>query len=85
MPRLESVQVGRPRQYPRPDFATPGHYWRTAFFKTPVSGRVMVRRLNVDGDRQSDLRVHGGPDQAILAYSGDHYAAWREELGLREM
>jgi MOSC domain-containing protein YiiM len=42
----------------------------------------MLRRLNLDGDRQADLRHHGGPDQAVLCYSADHYPDWREQLAL---
>ena len=41
----------------------------------------MVRRLNLDGDQQADLRVHGGPDKAVYCYPSEHYAAWQEELG----
>jgi MOSC domain-containing protein YiiM len=85
MPMLVSVQVGRPHRYPRPAFAPPGHYWQTAFFKNPVAGPVALGRLNLAGDRQADQRVHGGPDQAVLAYSADHYPLWRVELELPEM
>jgi MOSC domain-containing protein YiiM len=85
MPTLLSVQVGRPHRHPRPPFAPPGHYWQTAFFKNAVAGPVALGRLNLAGDRQADLRVHGGPDQAVLAYSADHYRLWRAELGLLEM
>jgi MOSC domain-containing protein YiiM len=45
-----------------------------------VSGRVRVTRLNIEGDRQSDLSVHGGPEKAVYAYPSEHYAFWREEL-----
>ncbi len=45
----------------------------------------MLRKANLDGDRQADLRVHGGPDQAVLCYSADHYPAWRSELGIPEI
>ena len=55
---------------------------RTGIFKQPVSGRVMVRRLNIDGDDQADRRVHGvGFDMAIYAYPFEHYAYWEKELG----
>jgi MOSC domain-containing protein YiiM len=53
----------------------------TGIFKEPVSGRVMVRRLNIDGDRQIDLRYHGGEHKAVYAYPHEHYAAWTTELG----
>ncbi len=59
--------------------------WRSAFVKLPVSGPVRVGRTNLDGDRQADRRVHGGPDMAVLCYSASHYPAWREELGLPSM
>ncbi|MDE2307283.1 MAG: MOSC domain-containing protein [Xanthomonadaceae bacterium] len=53
----------------------------TGIFKQPVSGPVAVRRLNLDGDGQADLRNHGGADKAVYAYSLDHYAYWRDVLG----
>ncbi|HEY9013613.1 MAG TPA: MOSC domain-containing protein, partial [Gemmatimonadales bacterium] len=52
----------------------------TGIHKAPVSGRVAVRRLNLDGDRQADLKVHGGPDKAVYAYPVEHYDFWREQL-----
>jgi MOSC domain-containing protein YiiM len=52
----------------------------TSIFKAPVAGRVPVGRLNILGDRQSDLSVHGGADKAIYAYPSEHYAFWRSEL-----
>ena len=70
-----SVNVGLPREVAwRREIVT------TSIFKSPVAGRVMVRRLNLDGDRQSDLTVHGGADKAVYAYPSEHYAYWREEL-----
>src|SRR5207249_2315365 len=48
--------------------------------KAPVSGRIRVSRLNLEGDRQSDLTVHGGPDKAVYIYPAEHYAFWRAEL-----
>jgi MOSC domain-containing protein YiiM len=53
---------------------------RTSIFKAPVSARVRVARLNVAGDEQSDLSVHGGPDKAIYVYPSEHYPFWRSEL-----
>jgi MOSC domain-containing protein YiiM len=50
-----------------------------------VAGPIRLRALNLDGDGQADLRVHGGPDQAVLCYSADHYPAWRQELSLPEL
>lgn len=52
----------------------------TGIFKKPVAGRVMMRTLNLDGDRQSDLSVHGGPFKAVYAYPSEHYDYWRAEL-----
>jgi MOSC domain-containing protein YiiM len=52
------------------------------YFKEPVLFRVRVRRLNLEGDAQADLRVHGGPDKAVYAYDLGGYEHWRRELGL---
>lgn len=52
----------------------------TGIFKKPVSGPVQLRTLNLDGDRQADLSVHGGPHKAVYAYPSEHYPYWREEL-----
>jgi MOSC domain-containing protein YiiM len=70
-----SVNVGLPREVEwRNDVVTTGIY------KAPVSGPVEVLRLNLAGDRQADLSVHGGPDKAVYAYPSEHYPYWREEL-----
>jgi MOSC domain-containing protein YiiM len=53
---------------------------RTSIFKSPIAGSVRVTRLNLEGDEQSDLTVHGGPDKAVYAYPDEHYPAWRSEL-----
>ena len=45
-----------------------------------MAGRVRVTRLGLEGDKQSDLRVHGGPDKAVYAYPSEHYAYWAREL-----
>jgi MOSC domain-containing protein YiiM len=52
----------------------------TAIFKTPAEGRLMLRTLNLDGDRQADLTVHGGVTKAVYAYPSEHYNYWRAEL-----
>lgn len=52
----------------------------TGIFKKPVTGRVALRTLNLDGDRQADLSVHGGPYKAIYVYPSEHYEYWRKEL-----
>ena len=54
---------------------------QSAIDKRPVKGPVMVRRLNLDGDQQSDLRVHGGVNKAVYAYPAEHYEFWRHDLG----
>ncbi len=73
--RLVSVNVGLPR-----DIVWRGKTVKTGIFKTPVSSRVTLRRLNLDGDQQADLAVHGGADKAVYAYPVEHYAYWRGEL-----
>jgi MOSC domain-containing protein YiiM len=70
-----SIQVGRPAP-----LRINGRSVPTAINKQTVEGPVMVRRLNLDGDEQADLRVHGGPDKAVYCYPAEHYTAWRQEL-----
>jgi len=74
--KLVSVNVGLPR-----DVIWLGKVVRTSIWKTPVEGRIRVSKLNLDGDRQSDLSVHGGLDKAVYAYPSEHYAFWRGQLG----
>jgi MOSC domain-containing protein YiiM len=57
-----------------------GQEIRTGIFKEPVEGPVMMRRLNLDGDRQADLTVHGGTAKAVYAYPSEHYPLWKDEL-----
>ena len=52
----------------------------TGIFKEPVTAPVMLRTLNLDGDRQADLSVHGGPFKAVYAYPSEHYVFWKTEL-----
>ena len=73
--KLVSVNVGLPREVTHK-----GKTVTTGIFKEPVAGRIQVRSLNLDGDRQADLSVHGGPSKAIYAYPSEHYAYWRQEL-----
>jgi MOSC domain-containing protein YiiM len=73
--KLISISVARPRLV----------MWRggpvsTGIFKEPVEGRLMLRTLNLDGDRQADLSVHGGPTKAVYGYASEHYEFWRAEL-----
>jgi MOSC domain-containing protein YiiM len=74
--RVISVNVGLPRE-----ILWRGRSVRTSIFKAPVAGTTPLRRLNLDGDAQSDLTVHGGPDKAIYAYPSEHYADWQTLLG----
>ena len=73
--KLISVNVGLPRIVMRNDEPV-----STGIFKEPVSGRVSLRKLNLDGDRQADLSVHGGPSKAVYAYPSEHYDFWKHEL-----
>jgi MOSC domain-containing protein YiiM len=73
--KLISVAVGRPRNVTWHRQAVRSSIWKTA-----VDGRVPVSRLNVEGDEQSDLTVHGGGDKAVYVYPREHYAFWRSEL-----
>jgi MOSC domain-containing protein YiiM len=73
--QLISVNVGLPREV-----TWNGKPVRTGIFKEPVNERVMVRKLNLDGDRQADLTVHGGADKAVYVYPFEHYDYWRSEL-----
>ena len=72
---LISVNVGGPREV-----EWHGRRVRTSIWKAPVAGRVRVEGVNLAGDRQSDLSVHGGPDKAVYAYPSEHYAHWRREI-----
>jgi MOSC domain-containing protein YiiM len=74
--RVVSVNVGLPRTV-----LWKGREVTTGIFKEPARGRAAVRRLNLDGDRQADLDVHGGAVKAVYAYPYEHYAFWRNELG----
>ena len=78
--QVVSVNVGKPRVV-----TIGGKQVSTGIFKEPVSGRVMVRRLNVEGDAQADLRVHGGENMAVYAYPVEHYPFWQKELGRAEL
>src|SRR5262245_19775667 len=74
--QVVSVNVGLPRRV----------VWRrkevtTGIFKEPVDGPVRVRWLNLDGDRQADLTVHGGAAKAVYLYRAEHYPYWQDELG----
>ncbi len=57
----------------------------TAIYKEPVEGCVALRKLNLDGDRQADLSVHGGQHKAVYCYPHEHYAYWKRELPRSEL
>lgn len=73
--KLISVNCGLPREV---DWH--GRPVTTSIYKEPVDGRVALRKLNLDGDRQSDLTVHGGEYKAVYCYPTSHYDFWRAEL-----
>ena len=73
--KLISVNVGLPRAVNWNDQTV-----ITGIFKEPVGGPVMLRTLNLDGDRQADLSVHGGVSKAVYAYPAEHYEYWKREL-----
>ena len=73
--KLISVNVGLPRLV-----MSNGDPVSTGIFKEPVAGRVMLRTLNLDGDRQADLSVHGGPSKAVYVYPSEHYDYWKHEF-----
>jgi MOSC domain-containing protein YiiM len=73
--RLVSLNVGMPRQVKGPNGSV-----TTGIFKSPVSGRIALRKHNLDGDGQADLHNHGGEYKAVYAYPHEHYAYWRERL-----
>src|ERR1700745_105084 len=78
--KLASVNTGLPREV----------IWRgrtvsTGIYKEPVRGRVRLRKLNLDGDRQADLTVHGGEHKAVYCYPIAHYEYWKRELPDREL
>lgn len=73
--RIISLNVARPRL-----MVYRGATINTGIFKEPVSGPVQLRTLNLDGDRQADLSVHGGPYKAVYGYPSEHYPFWRQEF-----
>ncbi len=78
--KLVSVNVELPREV-----TWHGRIVTTGIFKDPVEGRVALRKLNLDGDRQADLSVHGGEDKAVYCYPIEHYDYWKKELPGRDL
>jgi MOSC domain-containing protein YiiM len=75
MMKLISVNAGLPREV-----EWRGRLVKTSIWKAPINRRVAVRKLNVEGDAQSDLNVHGGPEKAVYVYPSEHYAFWHTNL-----
>jgi MOSC domain-containing protein YiiM len=78
--KIVSWNVGLPREVT----------WRgarilTGIYKEPVHKRLALRRLNLDGDRQADLSVHGGESKAVYCYPLAHYDFWSRELPSRDL
>jgi MOSC domain-containing protein YiiM len=73
--KIVSVNVGLPREV-----VWKGITVQTAIFKEPVAGAVAIRELNLTGDQQADLAVHGGSEKAVYAYPAEHYEYWRKQL-----
>jgi MOSC domain-containing protein YiiM len=78
--KLVSVNTGLPREVTWHDMRV-----TTGIFKEPVAGRVALRKLNLDGDRQADLTVHGGEFKAVYCYPLVHYDYWKQELPGRDL
>jgi len=78
--KLVSLNTGLPREV-----TWHGRIVTTGIFKQPVQGRVALRKLNLDGDRQADLTVHGGEHKAVYCYPTEHYDYWSTELPGREL
>ena len=78
--KLISLNVGLPRIV-----ASNGEPVTTGIFKEPKQGPVMLRTLNLDGDRQADLTVHGGVSKAVYGYPVEHYEFWKRELPEMEL
>jgi MOSC domain-containing protein YiiM len=77
---LVSLNTGLPR-----DVTWHGQLVTTGIYKQPVEGRVALRKLNLDGDRQADLTVHGGEYKAVYCYPIEHYDYWKRELPGRNL
>ena len=73
--RLVSVNCGLPQEV-----TWHGRSVTTSIYKEPIEGRIALQRLNLDGDRQSDLSVHGGKDKALYCYPIEHWEYWKAEL-----
>jgi MOSC domain-containing protein YiiM len=79
--RVLSVNVGTPHEIGtsrgRPVFS--------GILKRPVKGPIIVRTMNLEGDRQADPAVHGGEEKAVYAYPSEHYTYWKERFPKLEL
>jgi len=73
--KVLSINVGLPKKV-----LFNGQTVTTAIFKDPVKGPIILRKINLDGDRQADLTVHGGVDKAVYSYPAEHYDYWRKQF-----
>ncbi|HMD55825.1 MAG TPA: MOSC domain-containing protein [Phycisphaerae bacterium] len=80
---LLTLCLGKPQSYGTSGAVnTHDKPWTTGFFKLPVNQSVQLRKTNLDGDGQADLKNHGGPDKAVLTYCAEHYPVWKNELNI---
>ena len=77
--KLVSLQIGQPQA-----LETDGAKWRSAIYKAPVVERLFLGETNLTGDRQANLKFHGGPDKAVCAFPAEHFPFWQTELGIGE-
>lgn len=82
IPTILSIQVGKPAEHGADSISR--KTWESGIFKYTVNGKVYLDTLNLMGDGQQDLKNHGGPFRAVLAYGAAHYPVWRDELGRDE-
>jgi MOSC domain-containing protein YiiM len=75
---ITSINVGLPQE-----LTTKTKTYETSINKAPISERLFLSKLNIDGDQQADLDNHGGEDKAVCVYSLDHYPFWEKELGMK--
>ena len=78
--KIISLNVGKPRTVLQGDQEV-----KTSIFKSPMQGPLLLRRLNLDGDVQSNLELHGGRNKAVYAYASEHYEFWRNEFPEQEL
>jgi len=86
-PIVLSIQVGKPKSIGISEHAANpmDRTWSSAIFKDVVKGPIWLGETNLEGDEQADLKHHGGPEKAVLAYASAHYPFWQGELGLPDI